>query len=67
MSTEEEKLLRENIKLIKAERRRRNSEKMGKVLKSFGKAIPKGIRHPDSIVTNMHLYHPGYRGKTKLR
>jgi hypothetical protein len=31
---------------------------MGKILSSFGKALPKGIRHPDSLVRNAHLYKP---------
>ena len=63
----DEELVKEYIRTVKQERRRRATEKIGKVLKSFGKLIPKGVRSPDSLVTNLHLYKPGIRGKTKLR
>lgn len=63
----DEQLLREYVDLLKKERRRRTVAKMGSVLKVFGKAFPKGIRHPDSLVGNRHLYHPGYRGVTRLK
>lgn len=59
--------MKEYIRTVKAERSRRTTEKMGKILKVFGKAFPKGIRHPDSLITNLHLYKPGVKGKTKLR
>lgn len=62
----DEKLLREYIRIVKSERRRRTTESMGKVLGAFGKLIPRGVKHPDSLVRNVHLYHPGYRGKTRL-
>lgn len=51
---------------IKNERRR---QAMSTAFKFLAKnAMPKGIRHPDSLVTNKHLYFPGVRGpkKTKL-
>ena len=63
----DEQLLREYIKTVKSEKRRRASESLGKVFRAFGKAFPRGIRHPDSLITNMHLYSPGSRGKTRLR
>jgi len=62
-----EELMREYIKTVKDEKRRRSMASVGKVFKMFGRAIPKGVRHPDSLVVNRHLYHPSYRGKTKLR
>ena len=62
----DEDLMREYIKTVKGEKRRRTTERVGKVLSVLGKAMPKGIRHPDSLVRNIHLYHPGYRGKTRL-
>lgn len=62
-----DELMKEYINTVKAEKRRRSGEALGKVFKMFGGVIPKGIRHPDSLVTNRHLYHPGYSGKTKLR
>lgn len=62
-----EDLMRDYIKTVKGERRRRSAERLGKVFKLFGKAFPKGVRHPDSLIVNRHLYHPGYRGQTKLR
>ena len=43
------------------------SNAMGKILRAFGGAIPKGIKHPDSLVSNSHLYIPGRRGRTRLR
>ena len=63
----DEKLAKEFISTVKQERRRRTGERMGKLLGAFGKLVPKGVRHPDSLITNRHLYHPGYRGKTRLR
>ncbi len=62
----DEELIREYIKAVKEEKRRRSTQRIGKILSVFGKVMPKGIRHPDSLVTNLHLYHPGYRGKTRL-
>lgn len=63
----DEELMREYVKLQKEEKRRRSSEAMGRLLGAAGKMLPKGIRHPDSLCTNLHLYVPGRRGKTKLR
>jgi len=63
----DERLMREYIKAVKDERRRRSTERIGTLLKGFGKAIPKGIRHPDSLITNLHLYQVGRKGTTKLR
>lgn len=63
----DEQLMKEYIRTVKSERRRQAGEKLGKVFKAFGKAFPKGIRSPDSMITNHHLYHPGYRGKTLLK
>ena len=63
----DESLMREYIKLQKEEKRRKTQENMGKILRAVGKAFPKGIRHPDSLVTNRHLYVPGRKGKTVLK
>jgi len=63
----DEQLMRDYINTVKSEKRRRATAGLGKVLKACGRAIPKGIRHPDSMITNMHLYSPNRRGKTKLR
>lgn len=63
----DEQLMRDYIRTVKSERRRRSMASVGKVFKLFGRVIPRGVRHPDSLVVNRHLYHPGYRGKTKLR
>ena len=50
-------------KAIKNERRR---AAVGKALAYIGKnAMPKGIRHPDSLVTNKHLYMPVKGTKNK--
>jgi len=62
----DEQLMREYIKTVREERRRKSTENVGKVLKVFGKLVPKGVRHPDSLITNAHLYIPGKKGKTKL-
>ena len=62
----DEDLMREYIQTVKQERRRRTTQRVGKILGMFGKVMPRGIRHPDSLVRNLHLYHPGYRGKTRL-
>lgn len=63
----DEQLIKEYIKTVKSEKRRRAQEGLGKLFRVFGNAIPKGIRHPDSLVTNRHLYFPGRRGRTRLR
>jgi len=63
----DEQLIREYIKIVKSEKRRRAQEGLGKVFRAFGRAFPRGIRHPDSMITNMHLYRPGRRGTTRLR
>ena len=44
--------------LIQREEKANRARIMGKVLSSFGKVIPKGIHHPDSLVRNIHLYKP---------
>lgn len=58
------KELRKIVKDLKGMRRR---ESVGKILRVFGNAFPKGIRHPDSLVRNLHLYKPGMKGKTILK
>jgi len=63
----DEQLMKDYINTVKSEKRRRASDGLGKVLKACGKAFPKGIRSPDSMITNLHLYKPGVRGKTSLR
>lgn len=62
----DEEVMREYIRLKKQERRDKSKEAMGKLLSAAGRAFPKGIRYPDSLVTNVHLYVPGRRGKTTL-
>ena len=62
----DESLMREYIQTVKGEKRRRSIARLGKILSVFGSIVPKGIKHPDSLVRNTHLYHPGYRGKTRL-
>lgn len=61
-----EALAREYIAERKRERRDRRNEQLGKVFKAFGRALPRGIKHPDSMITNMHLYRPT-KGKHKTR
>ncbi len=63
----DEKLIKEYIRTVKSERRRKSTEKLGSVLRAAGKLLPKGVRNPDSMITNLHLYKPGVRGKTILR
>lgn len=63
----DEQLMRDYIKTVKQERRRRSMEGIGKVFKTLGRAFPKGVRHPDSMIVNRHLYSPSYGGRTKLR
>lgn len=62
----DEELMREYIKAVKEEKKMRRGEPIKKILSIAGKAFPKGIRHPDSLVTNIHLYVPGRKGRTKL-
>jgi hypothetical protein len=62
----DEQLMREYIKAVKEEKRMRRGEPLKKILSMAGKAFPKGIRHPDSLVSNLHLYVPGRRGRTRL-
>jgi len=62
----DEQLMREYIKAVKEEKRMRRGEPMKKILSMAGKAFPKGIRHPDSMCVNLHLYVPRRRGKTVL-
>jgi len=62
----DEQLMREYIKLKKEEKRKSRTDSIGKLLKYAGKALPKGIRNPNDMVTNMHLYTP-MRGKHKTK
>jgi len=62
----DEELMRKYIKAVEDEKKMKRGEPMKKILSMAGKAFPKGIRHPDSLVTNLHLYVPGRRGKTRL-
>lgn len=53
------------VKELKKEKQR---QAVAGMLSAIGKAFPKGVRHPDSLVTNRHLYMPSKRRyKTKLR
>ena len=63
MSDSETRELLSAVKYLKAQRAK---ESMSRVLSTFGKALPKGIRHPDSLVRNAHLYMPGRPGNTRL-
>ena len=58
-----DELMKEYIAEKKRERREKSMANVGKLLGAFGKMMPKGIRHPDSLVTNHHLYSPRYKGK----
>ena len=58
---------RELIRAVKDLKAMRRGRSLNKVLGAFGKLVPKGIRHPDSLITNLHLYKPGVKGKTRLR
>ena len=59
-------VMREYIREKKREKADRRNQSLGRVFKAFGRALPRGIRHPDSLITNMHLYRPS-RGKPKTR
>ena len=59
-------------RLIKYEGKQKRQQMIGSIFKKMGGTIPKGIRHPDDIVTNAHLYvgrKPGNtsRKKNKIR
>ena len=62
----DEELMRRYVRLREREEREKRMEPMKKILSAAGKMLPRGIRHPDSLVTNLHLYVPGRRGKTRL-
>lgn len=60
---------------IRELRRLRRQESMDRMASGMGKALnkitPKGIRHPDSLVRNAHLYgirsnNPNQRRRVKL-
>ena len=61
-----EAVAREYIKERQRERRDKRNEQLGRVFKAFGRALPRGIIHPDSLVRNVHLYRPT-KGKHKTR
>ena len=73
--TPEQKLTQEQISISKRQidqlKRLESRERRERVRKqlswAFRKTVPKGIRHPDSTVANIHLYLPGRKGKTNLR
>jgi len=50
--------------LLKQERRQRRSDRLGTTLKQAKSSLPKGIRHPDSLVRNEELYI-GHKAKRK--
>lgn len=50
---EEDKKLIEAVNYLKKEK---SKEGMQKFLSMCGKAVPKGIRHPDSLIRNKELY-----------
>jgi len=58
-------LKRQFSKLSNNVAKKDRKEKFSEVTSSFKKAIPKGIRLPDSMVTNRHLYVGG-KGKVNL-
>jgi len=59
-----ERQIRELKRLRRVERNDRLREQLGWVFKN---SFPKGIRHPDSTVKNIHLYVPGGKRRTNLR
>lgn len=61
-----EEVAREYIKEKKRERADRRNASMGKVFSAFGRALPRGIKHPDTLVRNMHLYRPS-KGRHRTR
>ena len=60
--------MREFTKSVKEYKKIHRGDSVKKILSFAGKMMPKGIRHPDSLVTNMHLYSPRvkHKGKTRL-
>lgn len=62
----DDELMREYVRLKQKEEREKRTEPMKKMLAAAGKMLPRGIRHPDSLVTNMHLYTPK-KGKHKTK
>jgi hypothetical protein len=58
--------LREFAKAVKDQKREKRGEAMKGIFKSLGNALPKGIKNPDDLVVNMHLYTP-MKGKRKTR
>jgi hypothetical protein len=43
-------------RLFKKQNRQKRQEKVEAVFKKLGAGVPKGIRHPDSLVRNGELY-----------
>jgi len=66
--TPEQRVTQRQISELKKLRRQ---EQMAKVQKDLGflfrHSFPKGIRHPDSLVGNRHLYIPRRKGRTVLK
>ena len=55
--TPEMMMMREQIRELRKERRQRSMDKMADGMgKAMSKMVPKGIKHPDSLVRNSHLY-----------
>jgi hypothetical protein len=50
--------------LLKRERRQRRSDRLGVTVGQIRKGLPKGIKHPDSLVRNEELYI-GHKVKRK--
>lgn len=58
---------KELVRAVKDLKRMKRQAATRKFMSSMGNLVPKGIRHPDSLVGNRHLFIPGLKGKTKLR
>jgi len=67
LKTQEMQLAARDLKSAnREEARRRRQESVGKIMNMAGKTVPKGIKHPDSLVRNQHLYYGGTFHKGKL-
>lgn len=54
----------EHHKILKSEKAVQRNEKVNRTMAQIGNVIPKGIRHPDDLIVNKHLYM-GRGGKDK--
>jgi len=54
----------EHHRILRSEKAAKRNEKVGRTLAQIGNVMPKGIRNPDDLVVNRHLYM-GRGGKGK--